>query len=68
VLPTKTEKGVRRKEFQQRQIHRAAGVGADAQEIEDGIWEIRGDLNSHSVKRSNSLTAGGANENGRGQV
>jgi hypothetical protein len=48
--------------------HRAAGVGADAQEIEDGIWEIRGDLNSHSVKRSNSLTAGGANENGRGQV
>jgi hypothetical protein len=28
----------------------------------------RGDLNSFSVKRSNSLTAGGANENGRGQV
>jgi hypothetical protein len=30
--------------------------------------EDRRDLNSHSVKRSNSLTAGGAHENGPGKV
>ena len=28
----------------------------------------RGDLNSHSATRSNSLNAGGANKNRRGQV
>ena len=47
--------------------YRAVGMGANAQEIEDGIWEIGTGFEFPCV-RGNSFRRGASDTNGRGQV